>query len=125
MKIMSEPYFHIEHLEAGDTNVRAEIVFPPSHPLYGGHFPGRPVVPGVVVLEVMRALLRQSWNMDPRIRTARALKFLQPMLPSGQDRYIVQVDVTGRSEGRLVLNAEFRLGDHVCTRLRDLEYLAG
>jgi 3-hydroxymyristoyl/3-hydroxydecanoyl-(acyl carrier protein) dehydratase len=49
-----------------------------AHPALAGHFPGHPVVPGVVVLERVAAALR-TWR-GQRVETLDA-KFLQPLLP--------------------------------------------
>ena len=49
-----------------------------AHPALAGHFPGRPVVPGVVLLERVAAALR-DWRGE-RVEKLDA-KFLQPLLP--------------------------------------------
>lgn len=49
-----------------------------GHPALPGHFPGQPVVPGVVLLERVAAALR-DWRGD-RVGKLDA-KFLQPLLP--------------------------------------------
>lgn len=49
-----------------------------GHPSLAGHFPGNPVVPGVVVLERVAAALRE-WR-GARIARLDA-KFVRPLLP--------------------------------------------
>ena len=49
-----------------------------DHPALPGHFPGHPVVPGVVILSYVFAALSE---LAPRIGGIRRLKFLQPVLP--------------------------------------------
>ena len=56
----------------------------PAHPALAGHFPGNPVVPGVVVLERVAAALR-AWR-DVRVAQLDA-KFMHPLLP-GEDAVI-------------------------------------
>ncbi len=56
-----------------------------GHPALAGHFPGQPVVPGVVLLERVAAALRQ-WR---GARIAKFdVKFTQPLLPE-QDAVLV------------------------------------
>ena len=55
-----------------------------EHPSLPGHFPGNPIVPGVVILNVVFASLQRdypSWE----IVGIRKLKFLQPL--SGQQQF--------------------------------------
>lgn len=52
-----------------------------QHPSLPGHFPGNPVVPGVVILdEVIHALAQ--WQPQLHIKGFNTVKFLQPLLPN-------------------------------------------
>lgn len=55
-----------------------------AHPALPGHFPGNPVVPGVVLLERVAGALKQ-WRNAAMARCE--VKFLAPLLP-GQDATI-------------------------------------
>src|SRR5690348_6249591 len=74
----------------------------PAHPALAGHFPGNPIVPGVVVLERVAAALR-AWRGE-RVEKLDA-KFVQPLRPGEAavialdgDGARVRFEVTG-SEG--------------------------
>jgi 3-hydroxymyristoyl/3-hydroxydecanoyl-(acyl carrier protein) dehydratase len=51
-----------------------------KHPSLPGHFPGQPVVPGVVILDCVRAALAGQ-RPDWRIAGMPNAKFLNPLLP--------------------------------------------
>jgi 3-hydroxyacyl-[acyl-carrier-protein] dehydratase len=56
----------------------ASFSLPVDHPCLPGHFPGEPVVPGVVLLEAALAAM----GVDPAQPRALAwVKFLRPLLP--------------------------------------------
>ena len=57
-----------------------EFVIEPGHPCLPGHFPGRPVVPGVVVLDRVVAAIEALHGPLPLLRLLR-VKFHQPLLP--------------------------------------------
>jgi 3-hydroxymyristoyl/3-hydroxydecanoyl-(acyl carrier protein) dehydratase len=66
-----------------------------DHPCLPGHFPGRPVVPGVVVLEHVVAAIESEYGAAGPLRLPQ-VKFLRPLLP-GQ---VAEVEVTPASAGR-------------------------
>lgn len=49
-----------------------------AHPALPGHFPGNPVVPGVVLLQRVAVALQQ-WRSQPMARFE--VKFLSPLFP--------------------------------------------
>jgi 3-hydroxymyristoyl/3-hydroxydecanoyl-(acyl carrier protein) dehydratase len=68
-----------------------------DHPSLPGHFPGHPVVPGVVVLNHVFELLQQSVGAE-RIVGIKRLKFLQQVLP-GQS---LRLECGAQQSGKIV-----------------------
>lgn len=52
----------------------------PAHPSLPGHFPGQPVVPGVIVLDRVLAAIEATYGPLGPIRLPQ-VKFVQPLLP--------------------------------------------
>ena len=50
-----------------------------SHPTLPGHFPGQPIVPGVVLLDRLAETLERDWGM--RLGKLTQVKFLRPLRP--------------------------------------------
>lgn len=75
----------------------------PDHPAFAGHFPGHPIVPGVVLLdEALRSLAATLGLSEGPLEVAVA-KFLRPVRPgeplwlsvkqTGERRYAIEVHV--------------------------------
>ena len=90
-----------------------------DHPSLPGHFPGAPLVPGVVILdEVLAALL--EWRKDCQLTGIRAVKFLVPLKPEqtfticfsasddggGDVNFSCRVEDRAIVEGRLEVSSE-------------------
>jgi len=90
------------------------ICIPGDHPALPGHFPGAPVVPGVVVLDALvSAAERQLGRMLPIAGLAQA-KFLAPLLPQQQVCCAIEVDAERldfriEHAGRLIASGSFTL----------------
>ena len=70
-----------------------------AHPSLPGHFPGQPVVPGVVLLDRVAACVQRHVARD--LHRLPAVKFLSPLLP-GQVAQL-QVAIEGhRARFRIV-----------------------
>jgi 3-hydroxymyristoyl/3-hydroxydecanoyl-(acyl carrier protein) dehydratase len=57
-----------------------------DHPALPGHFPGRPIVPGVVILDHVLAAIESACGPLGTLRLPQ-VKFMQPLLP-GQVAHI-------------------------------------
>jgi 3-hydroxymyristoyl/3-hydroxydecanoyl-(acyl carrier protein) dehydratase len=56
------------------------MAIPADHPCLSGHFPGNPVVPGVLLLDTVARLVRQ-WKPGCRIAGIPQAKFHQVLRP--------------------------------------------
>ena len=57
------------------------LVIPPQHPAFDGHFPGAPLLPGVVLLDEMMRVLEADGSAFEGGWTLSSAKFLHPVRP--------------------------------------------
>lgn len=67
---------------SSDNRYRTVLCVSPDHPCLPGHFPGQPLVPGVVLLEYVAKALR-AWRNQRLVRIVEA-KFVAPLYPGEQ-----------------------------------------
>lgn len=56
-----------------------ELAVPRTHPAYAGHFPGRPILPGVVLLDLAKAAIENASGAT--ITGIAMAKFQSPLAP--------------------------------------------
>jgi 3-hydroxyacyl-[acyl-carrier-protein] dehydratase len=61
-----------------------------SHPALPGHFPGDPVVPGVVLLDRVMAAIERAWA--GQVAGFPQVKFLRPLRPGQAVELIIERD---------------------------------
>jgi acyl-coenzyme A synthetase/AMP-(fatty) acid ligase len=104
--------FALSQLAADDTPVQVTHEVPEDHPVFAGHFPGQPLVPGALLVSEVMEVMRRVPAMAARLGahpTLAAVKFLSPVRP-GATIYIALHPETGAARG---VRFEVRCGDVV------------
>ena len=68
-------------MNAGSPASTRPLCIAPDHPALPGHFPGRPIVPGVVLLEAVLDAASGLLGREPPVAELSHAKFLAPLLP--------------------------------------------
>ncbi len=68
---------------------------PAEHPAFAGHFPGRPILPGVVILDRVLALAAAEFALDPATLRLASAKFLSPVPPGETLTFSLQAAASG------------------------------
>ena len=69
-----------------------------DHPSLPGHFPGAPLVPGVVILDEVIAAL-EEWRRDSQLCGIRSVKFLAPLNP--EQLFTISLSATSKNAGEV------------------------
>ncbi len=91
------------------------LVFPADHPAFAGHFPGTPIVPGVLLLDAALHALQAATGRDAA--EVASAKFLLPIGPGqaltlaceagddagGRARFSIAAGAQQAASGQLVL----------------------
>lgn len=83
-----------------DSTVSVGIFLDPGHPIFDGHFPGNPITPGSVMVQIIKELVRDQLGRDLRLATARSIKFLDILVPDANVELVVKLalDITRAPE---------------------------
>lgn len=78
--------------EAGQ--VSARIGLNVSHPIFEGHFPGQPVLPGVCQMAIVKDLLEKALQKPLRLKKADQVKFLSMIDPRKTPELNLQIQLS-------------------------------
>jgi 3-hydroxyacyl-[acyl-carrier-protein] dehydratase len=65
----------------GANSASTRVTLNAGHALFSGHFPDRPILPGVVMVHIATRIIGVMIGDPMRIAEARAIKFLAPVDP--------------------------------------------
>ncbi|MBC7982847.1 MAG: hypothetical protein H7Y02_03235 [Candidatus Obscuribacterales bacterium] len=69
----------------------AHLVVEREHPSFVGHFPGFPIVPGVLLLDLILAAIQKSLPVLTRLETIASSKFLRAVAPAEHVDVMIRV----------------------------------
>lgn len=76
----------------------------PDHPIFAGHFPGLPVVPGVCMMAIMKEILQEIVHRPLRLEQAGNLKFLSLINPLENETVNVELKFSEGNDETLMLD---------------------
>lgn len=88
------------------------LALPPDHDAFAGHFPGRPILPGVVQLDWAIQLAATCFGFELRPATQVRVKFMHVIGPDPADLWLSLRYDPSPAE----LAFEYRIGDTVASK---------
>lgn len=89
---MLNDFFECRIAHAEDGKLSGRIQFNPGHPIFKGHFPGQPVVPGVCTMAVAKMVMEQQLEKKLRLVSAGNVKFLRLLMPQDEPEFILNYE---------------------------------
>ena len=107
----------ITDLNLSDLTIRADAVVPTASTIFEGHFPGRPLMPGVLLVECMAQtsgwliIARERFERMPFLAGLKEVK-LRTFVTPGQ-ALVVSAKLSHQGSGIAVTDAEIKIDDKV------------
>jgi 3-hydroxyacyl-[acyl-carrier-protein] dehydratase len=106
MKLIGD-LFQISLQKVKEDGADFVIHLDPKHKLFAGHFPGFPVTPGTIQLQIVHELLQESLGQDLILEQIRDVKFLEIINP--EKRPVFELNLSWSLEnGKVTLKASVR-----------------
>ncbi len=94
-------------LQQPDGTMSFEFRFAANDSIFTGHFPTRPLLPGVFQLEMARHAAEGVMNCSLSVREVSRAKFLRPILPEEIVRVALKLS---EKDGGIQAHADFSVG---------------
>ncbi len=94
-------FFNISERNIGENSIHATLEINASHPIFDGHFPGQPVVPGVCMLQMIKELLETAIEKKTALIKADFMKFLAVINPLENPSVKAEFSYTPQEDGAI------------------------
>ncbi len=93
MKLLDD-LFQIVQSETTEKGFSTTIKLNPDHVIYSGHFPGHPVTPGVIQMQIVHELVENHFGKNLQLIEIDDCKFLRIINPWERDEVQISVQYT-------------------------------
>lgn len=95
------------HMAEGEEASTYQLLWNAEHPIFQGHFPGRPVVPGVCMMQTVQELLELMLQQKVMLKKAANMKFLNMIDPNTHPLVVTEVHYK-LQEGEIKVTASLK-----------------
>lgn len=119
---MGSIYQNLRIEQVTNDHFRAVADLDREHIILAAHFPGHPILPGVVILTLFRQLASQALNKKLRLKHAGNVKFVKPLIP-GDVVEITSEFILSGSENNYMLEGKVFYGNDLIAKTEGLIYV--
>lgn len=111
--IFKDKLYQIQNVEINEGAIAAIIDLDPLHEIYSGHFPGNPITPGVVQLEIVKEVLSAHFNDSFLLKTVKNSKYLAVLNPVDNSTVTVNIRFEFIDDKNLNVSGDISSGEIV------------
>ena len=116
--ILKNDFYTITSLTADNEIAEASLELNPAHPIFEGHFPGQPVVPGVCMVQMIKEILETVTGKTLMLKQSDHIKFLSVINPAEAKPVQASVKFSERENDELHVVASLSCEERICLKLK-------
>ncbi len=110
--------YTISPLQIEQSKVESSVCINPEHDLFKGHFPQKPVVPGVSMIQMISDMVRLYIGKPVALKSAAQIKFLNLWLPEVADQADIVMNIMEAHIDSIKLNAQISINGKPLFKIR-------
>lgn len=92
-------FYTITNWTTSEESIQATLLIDPEHPLFKGHFPNMPILPGACMVQLTHHLVDKHLQKATRFVKAGQIKFLIPVNPLQEPELTANLKLTLLQDG--------------------------
>ncbi|MES2276978.1 MAG: 3-hydroxyacyl-ACP dehydratase [Bacteroidota bacterium] len=121
--MLKDHFYDITSTTHQDNTITVSLQLNIGHGIFGGHFPGQPVVPGACMLQMVKEVLSETLGIAYQLKKAGHLKFIAPVDP--RMVYELELKLTYKNvDSGLMLTAVLYANGVICFKMQGLFVVA-
>ena len=114
--MLIEGLYNTETFTQTEGGLTARIRIDPAHGIFKGHFPGKPVMPGVCMIQIIKELTERAMGRELQLSVASNVKFMAIINPETDPELLMELVITGE-ENLIKVRNTTSFGDTIALKL--------
>ncbi len=106
--------YNIDSLVKEEGTAKAVLSLKVSHPIFKGHFPGQPVLPGACMLQMIKEIMEIATGQPLKLQKAHHIKFIALIDPSKDAA--LQMQLVYKTDQALHVTATIMRSTNICLK---------
>lgn len=115
--ILKNSFYTILDKTISDELTSFHVSLDAGHPIFEGHFPGNPITPGVVQIEIVKELIEESISHDVELKAIGNSKFLNILNPIETPKVRVDLKVN-QTDSLIKIDAVIKSEDQAFFKIK-------
>ena len=99
--------FQITSVDHSENILLADVILYEENPLFKGHFPNNPIMPGVLNVEIVEQILSETMQMQ--VKQINQIKFLTPVVPNKDEVLKYRLEIAEKPDGRTIVTIQGKI----------------
>lgn len=104
--VLNETFYKIHNIAREDNSATVRVELLSSHPIYAGHFPGQPVVPGVCTLTIIKECIGQILGYEVSYASIKECKYMSALIPEENLGITLSITIDEDKNVKAVVNRD-------------------
>ena len=110
-------FYTVKSEDLSESTANFNIELNGDHKIFEGHFPDKPITPGVVQMEIVKELMSKVTNSSLNLVTMGNCKFLAILNPRETKEVLVAINYSLTEENRYKVSAQIRTKDVIYLKI--------
>jgi 3-hydroxyacyl-[acyl-carrier-protein] dehydratase len=118
--MLKDDFFTITAMIQEDNSCKAMLELNARHEIFGGHFPGHPVVPGACMMQMIKEMSEMVIRGKLQLIKADHLKFLAPVDPNESRVLEMLLSYNIKEDDTITVSANLLKNGRICFKFSGL-----
>lgn len=114
---LKNSFYSVSESSLSDNRITATVSINSAHPVFKGHFPQMPVVPGVCQVQMIKELLEENTGASTMMISGDNIKFTGMILPDKSPVINIEINFT-KTENIYAVDAKLFFGEQTFTKYK-------